>query len=68
MHARGAAVEIVEEFFRREVIGGPYAFVQLARSPEDFSLAMLRKMLFEVAQLNRSSRPDGAGSMAVPRG
>lgn len=68
VHARGAAVEIVEEFFRREVIGGPYAFVQLARSPEDFSLAMLRKMLFEVAQLNRSSRPDGAGSMAVPRG
>jgi len=66
VHAHGAAIPIVERFFERQVIGGPYAFVLSIPTPETFTAAMLRKMLLEIASAGRSSRPDGSGSMKVP--
>lgn len=66
VHARGSAIPIVERFFERQVIGGPYAFVLSTPTPESFTGAMLRKMLLEIARANRSSRPDGSGSVRVP--
>ncbi|GHD39117.1 hypothetical protein GCM10017083_00610 [Thalassobaculum fulvum] len=66
VHARGSAIPIVERFFERQVIGGPYAFVLSTPTPESFTGAMLRKMLLEIAAAGRSSRPDGSGSLRVP--
>lgn len=66
VHARGAAIPIVERFFENQVIGGPYAFVLTALTPEAFTGAMLRKMLLEIAAAGLSSRPDGSGSVRVP--
>jgi hypothetical protein len=66
VHARGAAIEVVERFFEREVIGGPYAFVLSTPTPASFTAAMLRKMMLEIAQANTSSRPDDSGSVRVP--
>lgn len=51
IHARGSAMEIVERYFRRQVIGGPSAFVQRVSTPEGFKDATLRKMLLEIALL-----------------
>lgn len=62
VHARGAAIPIVVRFFETQVIGGPYAFVVSAPTPESFTNAMLRKMLMEIANATLSSRPDGSGS------
>lgn len=66
VHAHGSAIPIVERFFERQVIGGPYAFVLSTPTPETFTSAMLRKMLLEIASAGRSSRPDGSGSLKVP--
>lgn len=66
VHARGNAIPIVERFFETQVIGGPYAFVLTTPTPDSFTSAMLRKMLMEIADAGRSSRPDGSGSMRVP--
>ena len=66
VHARGSAIPIVERFFERQVIGGPYAFVLSTPTPESFTSAMLRKMLLEIAAAGRSSRLDGSGSLRVP--
>lgn len=71
VHARGAAIPVVERFFETQVIGGPYAFVLTALTPESFTKAMLRKMLLEIAAAGLSSRPDGSGSLRIannPRG
>lgn len=65
VHARGHAIEVVERFFEREVIGGPYAFVLSTPDPASFTAAMLRKMMLEIARANTSSRPDGSGSVRV---
>lgn len=54
--AQGSAVRVLTEYFRREVIGGPTAFVQLTNGEEDFAQAMLRKMLLEIALLNGETR------------
>ena len=59
VQARGAAVGIIKDYFKRQVIGGPSSFVQAAGKGEDFNRAMLRKMLLEVATLNGLVRADG---------
>lgn len=63
VHARGHAIAIVTRFFETQVIGGPYSFVLATPTPETFTDAMLRKMLMEIADATRSSRPDGSGSL-----
>lgn len=60
--AQGSAVRVLSDYFQREVIGGPTAFVQLANGKEDFADAMLRKMLLEIALLNERTRLDVAMS------
>lgn len=65
VHAKGAAIPIVVRFFETQVIGGPYAFVVSAPTPDSFTSAMLRKMLMEIANATLSSRPDGSGSFRV---
>lgn len=59
VQARGAAVGVIKDFFKRQVIGGPSSFVQSAGKGEDFNRAMLRKMLLEIAALNGLVRADG---------
>ena len=49
--AQGTAIRILRNYFEREVIGGPSAFVHHARTPDDFPLAMLRKMTLELSLL-----------------
>ncbi len=51
--ARGSAIGVLSRYFRREVIGGPTAFVQVSVSNEDFANAMLRKILLEMVRLRR---------------
>jgi hypothetical protein len=51
--ARGSAIEVMSRYFRREVIGGPTAFVEVSVSSEEFANAMLRKMLLEMVRLRR---------------
>ncbi len=46
------------EHYRREVIGGPGAFVEVARSFDDYPAAILRKLLREVEQPAIISRAD----------
>ena len=52
VQGRGSAIEVLRRDFRREVIGGPSAFVESATSNDDFADAMLRKMQLEIALLN----------------
>lgn len=54
--AQGSAIRVLTNYFRRNVIGGPTAFVQLTNGKDDFADAMLRKMLLEVARLNERTR------------
>ena len=54
---RGSAIEVLSRYFKREVIGGPSAFVQVSRSNDDFAEAMLRKMLLEMVRL-RAQPPE----------
>ncbi len=51
--ARGSAIEVISRYFRREVIGGPTAFLQVSASNEDFARAMLRKILLEMVRLRQ---------------
>ena len=39
----------LEEFYRRDVIGGPGAFVVAAETFQDFGTAILRKLILEIA-------------------
>jgi hypothetical protein len=39
------------DYYRNNVIGGPLAFVVIARTFDDFADAMLRKLMQEVADL-----------------
>jgi hypothetical protein len=54
--AQGSAIRVLTDYFRRNVIGGPTAFVQLTNGDDDFADAMLRKMLLEIARLNALTR------------
>ena len=54
--AQGSAIRVLTNYFRRNVIGGPTAFVQLTNGKDDFADAMLRKMLLEIARLNEATR------------
>lgn len=49
--ARGSAIRVLSGYYRREVIGGPTAFLQVSLSNEDFAEAMLRKMTMEMVRL-----------------
>jgi hypothetical protein len=49
------------EYFERDVIGGPGAFVMAARDRADFTRALLDKMALEIAGL----RPSGPSYAAV---
>ena len=55
--ARGKAVRVLSAYYRREVIGGPTAFLQLSHSNEDFAEAMLRKMTLEMVRLREQGAP-----------
>jgi len=44
----------LDAYFRQQVIGGPGAFVMVARSRTDFAAAMLRKLLTEIAGLGHA--------------
>ncbi|MEQ9638873.1 MAG: DUF1194 domain-containing protein [Alphaproteobacteria bacterium] len=61
--AQGSAIRVLTSYYRREVIGGPASFVLHTPGHEDFARAMLRKMLVEVAELNRQIRDDELGGM-----
>jgi hypothetical protein len=39
----------LDDYFRRNVIGGPGAFMMVARTRDDFATAVLRKLLVEIA-------------------
>ncbi len=39
----------LDDYYRRNVIGGPGAFVEVARDYDDFAAAMLRKLLREIS-------------------
>jgi hypothetical protein len=54
--AQGTAVRILRNYFRKNVIAGPSAFVQLSRTDADFAAATLRKMVLEIALLNAEAR------------
>ena len=55
--ARGKAIPVLSRYFKREVIGGPAAFLQVSVSNDDFANAMLRKILLEMVRLRL---PDAA--------
>jgi hypothetical protein len=50
----------IDDYYRREVIGGPGAFALPAREPSSFGQSLLQKLLLEVAVLDRpvSRRPN----------
>lgn len=50
---RGSAVAALRRFYQRDVIGGPRAFVHNVLAPDEMLEGTLRKMLTEVALLNR---------------
>jgi Ca-activated chloride channel homolog len=57
----GLAIETEElwlaGYYRNNVIGGPSAFVVIARTFEDFASAMLQKLLQEIADASVSAAP-----------
>jgi hypothetical protein len=57
----GLAIETEEPwlagYYRNNVIGGPSAFVVIARTFEDFASAMLQKLLQEIADASVSAGP-----------
>lgn len=54
---RGSAIRVLTSYFRREVIGGPTAFLQVSASNQDFASAMLRKMVLEMVRLREPRAP-----------
>ncbi len=61
---KGSAIEVLTNYFEREVIGGPTSFIQASTTPPEFARAMLRKMVLEMVRL----RPDAAARVADDRG
>ncbi len=51
----------LDEYYRRNVIGGPGAFVVVARNIDAFAEAVLRKLMVEVAGLHTSPAGSGRG-------
>ena len=58
--AQGSAIRVLTEYFEREVIGGPRAFVLPFPTYDAFADAMLRKMILEVALMNGLGRQRAA--------
>ncbi len=48
---KGSQIEALTRYFKREVIGGPAAFIEKSTTPPEFSEAMLRKMILEMVRL-----------------
>ncbi len=48
----------LEQYYRSEVVGGPGAFALAARDYEDFSRAILRKLLREIEAVPVAAAPD----------
>ena len=46
----------LDNYYRNNVIGGPGAFVMVAKDFNSFGQAMIGKLIAEVAQANRRSR------------
>ncbi len=57
--ARGTAIRILSAYYRREVIGGPTSFVELATNTDEFAHAMLRKMTLEMVRLRGEAKEAG---------
>lgn len=55
--AKGRAVPVLTRYFEREVIGGPLAFVHHATNVAEFAMAMLRKMVLEMARFQAMDAP-----------
>ncbi len=55
---KGSAIEVLTNYFEREVIGGPTAFVQSGSTPNEVAAAMLRKMILEVVLLGGRTARD----------
>jgi Ca-activated chloride channel homolog len=51
------------DYYRSNVIGGPSAFVVIARTFDDFAGAMLRKLVREVAGISATGAPVGSVQM-----
>lgn len=54
--------EALDDYYRREVIGGPSAFVEIANDYEDYARAILRKLIRELTSIPVSdavTRPSG---------
>jgi len=49
--AQGKAIRVLSGYFKRDVIGGPTAFLQVSANNKDFARAMLRKVLLEMVRL-----------------
>ncbi len=49
--AQGSAIRVMTDYFRRNVIGGPAAFVHHTVDVADFTEAMLKKFLLELSSL-----------------
>lgn len=52
VQGRGSGIGVLQDYFRRQVIGGPMSFVLPATDRESFNKAMLKKMSMEIALLN----------------
>ncbi|HEY0836530.1 MAG TPA: DUF1194 domain-containing protein [Azospirillum sp.] len=59
----GEAPRDLDAYYRNRVIGGPGAFIVVAQDFGAFALAILNKLLLEIA----GARPDGAPPAASPR-
>ena len=57
--AQGKAIRVLSRYYRREVIGGPTAFLQLSVSNQDFADAMLKKMVLEMVRLRAPNAQKG---------
>lgn len=53
--AHGPAIELMTRYFRRKVIGGTASFLELSTNNEQFTNAMLKKMLLEMSRLRESN-------------
>ena len=56
--AQGSAIRVLSEYFHRDVIVGPTAFVQITNGERDFAISMLRKMLLEITLLRAEAEAE----------
>lgn len=54
--AQGSAIRVMTDYFKRNVIGGPAAFVHHTVDVADFTEAMLKKFLLELSAVQNAPR------------